>query len=589
MNKVSHTAHPRPDFARADFQLLNGSWQFAFDDEDQGVKDRWEQPGHTLPMTIEVPFCYQSKQSGIHTDEIHPIIWYRRAFTIAPDWAGRHVWLRFGAVDFEAWVYVNGRMVGSHRGGYAPFGFDITPYLVEGENDLCLRVVDTPDLSQPRGKQYWQRGLMGCWYTPTSGIWQSVYLEATGHHSFDVIHVTPDIDSREARINTLIVGEVKTPLMIEYEVSLDGRITHRGQWQTTTPRANLTLDMREAGVDSMRYWRPEDPALYQLTLTLKQEEQPLDCVTTYFGMRSVEVKNGQVLLNHQPIYQRLVLDQGYWPDTLLTPPDEEAIIADVKWIKELGFNGVRKHQKVEDPRFYHWCDRMGVLVWGELPASYTYNNQMLQNNVNGMMDFINRDYNHPSIIAWVPLNESWGVREIYADPKQQAAARMLTQLCYAADGTRIISANDGWEQTETDICGLHDYAADGETIARHFADRAQVEQTGCDWRLAYAKGVVPSGKEAFIITEYGGIAMQNKGAQEDMGGMATWGYHDKVEDEDAFLARYEDVTSAIFDIPYCVGYCYTQLTDVMQEINGLLGPDRVSKADPAKIRKINRA
>ena len=214
---------------------------------------------------------------------------------------------------------------------------------------------------------------------------------------------------------------------------------------------------------------------------------------------------------------------------------------------------------------------------------------MLQNNVNEMMDFINRDYNHPSIIAWVPLNESWGVREIYADPKQQAAARMLTQLCYAADGTRIISANDGWEQTETDICGLHDYAADGATIARHFAERAQVEQTGCDWRLAYARGVVPSGKEAFMITEYGGIAMQNKGAQEDMGGMATWGYHDKAEDEDAFLARYEEVTNAIFDIPYCVGYCYTQLTDVMQEINGLLGPDRVPKADPAKIRKINRA
>ncbi|NLX83836.1 MAG: glycoside hydrolase family 2 [Clostridiales bacterium] len=588
MQNTAKSAHPRPDFKREDYQLLDGAWQFAFDDKNLGIKDHWDRPGHPLNMTIQVPFCYQSEKSGIHTDEIHPILWYRRAFSINPNWDGKHIWLRFGAVDFEAWVYVNGRMVGSHKGGYAPFGFDITQYLVQGENDLCLRVVDTPDLSQPRGKQYWQRGLMGCWYTPVSGIWQSVYLEATGCSSFESIHVTPDIDRCEARIDSLITGKMAAPLTLGYEVSLDGKTTHRGQWQSTTPRANLTLDMREAGVDSLRYWRPEDPALYQLTLTLYQENKQLDRVTTYFGMRKIEVQNGQVLLNHQPIYQRLVLDQGYWPDTLLTPPDEEALIADVQWIKKLGFNGVRKHQKMEDPRFYHWCDRLGLLVWAELPACYTYNNQMLENNFGAMMDFINRDYNHPSIIAWVPFNESWGVREIYADKKQQSAARMLTQLCYAADGTRIVSANDGWEQTETDICALHDYAADGKTLKQHFADRAQVEKTGCDWRLAYAKGVVPTGEEAFIITEYGGIAMQNKGAQEDMGGMATWGYHDKVADEEAFLKRFEDVTSAIRSIPYCVGYCYTQLTDVMQEINGLLGPDRVPKADPDKIRAINQ-
>ena len=187
----------------------------------------------------------------------------------------------------------------------------------------------------------------------------------------------------------------------------------------------------------------------------------------------------------------------------------------------------------------------------------------------------------------MPLNESWGVREIYADPRQQAAARMLTQLCRAADGTRLVSANDGWEQTETDICALHDYAADGATIQKHFASREQVEKTGCDWRLAYARGVRPTGEEAFLVTEYGGIAMRSRGEQGEMGGMATWGYHDKVEDEEAFLRRYEDVTAAVRAIPYCQGYCYTQLTDVMQEINGLLTPGREPKADVVRIRRIN--
>ena len=586
--KIPRPEHPRPDFERSSFFNLNGTWRFAFDDGSRGLREGWEQPGHVLERDILVPFAYQSERSGIGGDEIHPILWYRRAFTLPADMVGKRVWLRFGAVDFKTTVWVNGRCAGSHVGGYTPFGFDISQLLKEGENDLCLRVQDEPDLAQPRGKQYWQRGLMGCWYTPVSGIWQTVYLEATGPYAFESVLVTPDIDQCTARLDVQLSDTPPRPLTARFVVKLNGELQQTASFEMDKKRASLTLDMRVEGVDSPRLWSPKSPTLYELEAVLEDAGGASDSLRTWFGMRSIEVRNGQVLLNHQPIYLRMVLDQGYWPDTLLTPPSDEAIRADVQWIRDFGFNGVRKHQKIEDPRFYHWCDRLGLLVWGELPSSYEYSQDMLQHSMNDLHRFIRRDYNHPSLIAWVPLNESWGLREIYADPAQQAASRMLTQLCRAADPTRIISANDGWEQTETDICALHDYAADGAALRKHFASREQVEKTGCDKRPAYAKGVAPTGREAFLVTEYGGIAMQSKGIQEDMGGMATWGYHDKVADEEAFLARYADLTQAILDIPYCQGYCYTQLTDVMQEINGLLTPEREPKADVARIRAINR-
>ena len=222
-----------------------------------------------------------------------------------------------------------------------------------------------------------------------------------------------------------------------------------------------------------------------------------------------------------------------------------------------------------------------------MPSCYEYGLQTVSNLANTLTDFISRDYNHPSIITWVPLNESWGVREIYTDKTQQAAARMLTQLCRSLDPIRLVSANDGWEQTESDICALHDYAAEGEVIHKHFDSREQVEQTACDHRMCYAQGAQYTGKEAFLITEYGGIAMSSKGIQENMSGMQTWGYHDKVQDEEAFLKRFASVTDAIRELPYCQGYCYTQLTDVMQEINGLLSPDRQPKVDPESFRKLN--
>ena len=590
MSAIPRSEHPRPDFMRDTFYNLNGEWQFAFDDADAGLAEGWQEPGRALPLRITVPFAYQTKLSGLGpTDAIHPVIWYRRSFAVPPEMAGRRVLLRFGAVDYRCAVYVNGSLAGTHVGGYTPFALDVTRLLKDGENDLCLRVEDWPDCVQPRGKQYWREGLMGCWYTPVSGIWQTVYLEAAGEIALQRLHVLPDVDRRMFTAEIVLDRLPDGPLEAELEVSFEGRLCRRVTATIQDRQARIPVDMVVRGeLSAVRLWSLERPDLYDLKVRLMRNGEALDQVITYFGMRKVEVRSGRVYLNNRPIYQRLVLDQGYWPDSLLTPPSDEALRADVQATLDFGYNGARKHQKIEDPRYYYWADRLGMLVWGEVPSGYDFCPEEVENLGRELTAFIERDFNHPSVICWTPLNESWGISQIYADPRQQAAARMLYQLTKALDGTRLCSSNDGWEQVDTDICGLHDYAGDGATLARHFADRGEVEKHGCDIHACYARGHQPTGEEAFLVTEYGGIAFSSIGAQGEMGGMQTWGYHDKVTDEEAFFQRFESVTRAIREIPYCQGYCYTQLTDVMQEINGLMTPDRHPKVDVERFARINR-
>lgn len=586
---IPRPEHPRPDFVRDTFLNLNGIWQFAFDDADVGLQEGWYRPGYQLDREIMVPFCYQSEASGIGpTDEIHPIMWYRRSFTVPEDMKGKRLLVRFGAVDFEATVYVNGHAIGSHKGGYTPFALDATPFLEEGENDLCVRVEDRPDPIQPRGKQYWQRGLWACLYTASSGIWQTVYLEAVNDLRIEYIHITPDVDRGLASVEVLLNRVPEREVTLSLDVTLAGKKIRKVTASTTNRNVTICVDMdtRETFCP-VALWSPDDPALYDVRVQLLDENARLDQVDTYFGMRKIEVRDGIVYLNNDRLYQRLVLDQGYWPETMITPPSDEAIRVDLEWTKKLGFNGARKHQKIEDPRYYYWADKLGVLVWGEVPSPFAYTGETVRNLTDTLQEFICRDFNHPCIITWVPLNESWGVPQIVANTRQRETATMLYHLTKAADGTRLCSGNDGWEQAHTDICGLHDYTSRAEMLRKHFADRDFIEQQTCDGRRAYADGYACTGKEAFMVTEYGGIAFANIGIQGEMGGMETWGYHGKETDEEAFFERYEACTQAILDIPYCQGYCYTQLTDVMQEINGLLTPDRQPKMSVARLSKQN--
>ncbi len=587
---IPRPEHPRPDFQRDCWLNLNGEWDFAFDDRNEGLSGKWFLPEHALCLKIQVPFAYQTKMSGIGpTDEIHPILWYRRKFTLQQAMKGRRILLHFGAVDFRADIYVNGSKVGSHRGGYTPFSFDITRFLKEGENDLCLRAEDRPDCTQPRGKQYWERGLMGCWYTPVSGIWQTVYLEAVGKIGLARIHIMPDYDRHSCNMDIALDDTPESPVEIGIKLSCNNRPVLSLHTETRSRRISVPIDLFIRDHHETLYvWTPDKPELYDVDITLRLGEEKLDHVHTYFGLRKVEVRDGKVYLNNSPLYQRLILDQGYWPDSLITPPSDEAIQEDIRLTLALGYNGTRKHQKPEDPRYYYWADKMGLLVWGELPGAYEFSEITVTNLFETLKGFISRDFNHPSIIAWVPLNESWGVPQIYMDSRQQALARMLYHAAKALDGTRLVSVNDGWEQVETDICALHDYAAEGDVLAVHFALRETVERHGCDWRSSYANGVEPTGKEAFLITEYGGIAFTDIGLQGDAGGIESWGYHDKVTGEEAFFERFQSLTDAIRSISYCQGYCYTQLTDVMQEVNGLLTPDRKPKIDIARFAALNR-
>lgn len=582
--------HPRPDFMRDTFYNLNGPWAFAFDDRNAGLAEKWYRPDITFDRTILVPFPYQCEMSGIGpTDEIHSVVWYRRRFCVPADMKGRRVLLRFGAVDFRTRVYVNGQLAGSHTGGYTPFALDVTDLLIDGENDLCVRAEDWPDCTQPRGKQYWKQGLMGCWYTPVTGIWQTVYLEAAGDCRISHIHITPDVDRDEMTAEIALNRFPGAGTEIEMTVSLEGRLVRRVIATAGDRTVRIPVHMAAQGAhESVALWHPDHPSLYDVRVRVLTDGEMQDDVRTYFGMRKIEVVDGRVYLNNERLYQRLVLDQGYWPQSLLTPPDDEAIQADIAWTKKLGYNGARKHQKIEDPRYYYWADKMGLLVWGEVPSAYDFTDESVRSLADTLAGFIERDFNHPSIITWVPLNESWGVPRIYANARQQSAARMLCQMTKALDGTRLCSVNDGWEQVGGDFCALHDYADKGEILAGHFADRAQLEKSTNDMRHCFAQGETPTGQEALMVTEYGGIAFSNQGQQGSMGGMSTWGYHDKVDNEEAFFERFAALTGVIWAIPGCQGFCYTQLTDVMQEVNGLLTPDRKPKMDVDRLARINR-
>lgn len=573
------TEHPRPDFYRKDWLNLNGIWQFEFDEKDAGLRGKWYDTEHTFGREIEVPFCYQCGKSGIGIEKLIDVMWYRRKFSLPGSFGDKKILLRFGAVDYETGVYVNGQYIGCHTGGYTPFAFDITDALKDGENDLCLRVADRPDRQQPRGKQYWKEGWKRCWYTPVSGIWQTVYLEAVDPSYLERIHITPDIDEGTAEfsltLNEVPADDTEALITITRENEPERRVRVKLNGINT----RILVDMTDPeGIEDVHLWSPADPALYDVSVQLVGNGFPGDCVKTYFGMRKIEEKDGYIMLNNRPLYLRMVLDQGYWPDTLLTPPSEEAIRNDVELTLKMGFNGARKHQKPEDPLYYYWADRLGLLVWGELPAAFEFSERAVMNTSETLYGMIERDYNHPSIIAWVPVNESWGMTRIYANQSMQQTALMLYHQCKALDSTRPVSTNDGWETVECDIFGLHDYTAEGERLSGHFADEDRLVHYAVDGRMNCASGFIP-GKIPLMVTEFGGISISGVGE--------GWGYNGKVKDEEEFLNRLGDQIEGIHRIKDCRGYCYTQLTDVRQEVNGLLTPDREPKVNIDRVRELN--
>lgn len=576
--------YPRPQFVRRDWVNLNGSWQFDFDDENRGIRQRWFD-GRELPLEITVPFCFQSPLSGIGDLGFHEVVWYRRTFEVPTAWAGKDVLLHFGAVDYRAKAWVNGGLAVEHEGGHVPFQADITHLLKPGENLLVVRAEDpSRDVTIPRGKQYWEQKSARIFYTRTTGIWQTVWIEAVCPAHVDEVRFTPDLFTDSVEVLARIQGyhpgqELRVQISFQGETVADDRIqlqaeSVRRRFDLRDPNAHRTFPG-----NGSRTWSPETPNLYDVVLTLTQDGQELDRVESYFGMRSVEIKDGKFLLNRRPFYQKLVLDQGYWPESLLTPPSDEAIRHDIEMALAMGFNGVRKHQKVEDPRFLYWADKLGLLVWGEMANTYQFSDQAVERVTREWMEVVRRDYNHPCIVVWVPCNENWGVPDYLNDPRQAHHLDTLYHFTRSVDPTRPVVSDDGWGHARTDLLTIHDYSPVGDTLRQRYSmPPEEIARLLPGGRMLYCPGYGYRG-EPILVTEYGGV-----GYKPDAG--ERWSQN-RAETPEELLERYRDLTHNLMDCPNVLGFCYTQLTDVEQEINGLLTYDRRAKVDPERIRKVN--
>lgn len=577
---VPRKEYPRPDFERKQWQTLNGEWEFLFDEKNE-IEDKQKFFSCEYTHKIIVPFCYQSSLSEIGEKRDCDVVWYRRSFEIQHDTLeNRSLLLNFGAVDYEAKVWLNGEYLGKHEGGHTPFSFNISHVVRDGNNQLVVKATDYDNTDKPRGKQTWTGEKFGCWYTPTTGIWQSVWMEYAGRTFVERVKLTPDLDTLTAMCDLFLSSNNAVMVQLEAHLTVDGEYRSLGRQQVVCRNGYGRAVICFSDFDVRRdviLWAPEHPNLVDVDITVFDGFQN-DEVHTYFGMRNIGTQDGLFMLNGDTYYQRLVLDQGYWKDSLLTPPSDEAIIQDIKLTKELGFNGARKHQKIEDPRYYYWADKLGLLVWGELPSCYDFNDRAVFRASDELSEFIRRDYNHPCIVTWVPLNESWGVRHIQTNVIQQNYARMLLYQIKALDPVRLVSANDGWEQvTETDIFTVHDYSLFPDNTDK-YDNMDQEFKSAIQGRMLFAKGNHYRGQPV-MMTEYGGIAYSD-------GNNDSWGYFGKVKNDEEFLARLEPVTSFLLSSRKFSGFCYTQLTDVMQEVNGLLTEERKPKLSIEQLQRI---
>ena len=575
---VPRQEHPRPDMARADWQSLNGPWEFEFDDADKGQAERWHAGSRKFSKKILVPYCFQSKLSGIADPAFHDVVWYRRSLQIPESWRSKRIQLHFGAVDYEARVWVNGDFAGSHRGGHVSFSVDITDLVKSGGNTIVLRVSDpSTDRTIPRGKQYWKEKSERIWYTRTTGIWQPVWIEAVDAVHIKRLRITPDVDRSQVGIEVLM-SRVAPELKLRISAKKDGALQGRAEVDLSQARSTATLPL-----ENQQLWSPERPNLYDLSIEVISGDRVLDKVDSYFGQRKVGVHAGKFYLNNAPYYLKLVLDQGYWPDSLLTPPTDDAIQHDIKMTKAFGLNGARKHQKVEDPRWLYWCDKIGFIVWGEMANAYDFSEEYVERFAQEWQEVIARDYNHPSIVAWVPINESWGARQILTSAVQQEHVKSLYHLTRSLDQSRLVVDNDGWEHTDaTDLFTLHDYARTGEEMAAKYkileTDPARIPRNG---REALAFGYKYNGTP-FMMTEFGGIAYRVGTPLAEN----EWGYSGIEPTKEKMLARLRGLIKALRANSAIAGYCYTQLTDVEQEINGLMTYDRKPKASPDEFAEI---
>jgi beta-galactosidase/beta-glucuronidase len=567
--------YPRPQLRRTQWTSLNGPWDFALD-----PTAAWRSPEDvTWTQRIEVPFAPETVRSGVGDRGHYKACWYRRTFEMeATPGEQERLILHFGAVDYEATVWFNGTLAAQHVGGYTPFELDVTDLLSVTELDeIVVRAFDDPgDLAKPRGKQDWQLEPHSIWYPRTTGIWQTVWLERVPAVRIVQVEWTATLDRWEIGLDLHTIGGNGHRLKVSVRLRVDDIVLVNDVYLVVADEAHRRIALSDPGIDDFRnelLWSPESPKLIDAEITLLDESGiTLDKVTSYTALRSLAVQGDRFVLNGRPYPLRLVLDQGYWPGTGLTAPDDDALRRDVTLARAMGFNGVRKHQKIEDPRYLYWADRLGLLVWGEMPSAYRFNARSVDRLTREWMEVLRRDASHPCLVAWVPFNESWGVPNLADSARERDYVQALYHLTRTLDPTRPVVGNDGWESVATDVIGIHDYDADPARIARRYASFEDLprlfkrERPG-GRQLVLARHV--DRDQPMVLSEFGGIALARQSS-------ATWGYSE-ARDTDDLRRRYRALLDAVRGIEVFAGFCYTQFADTYQEANGLLYADRSPK------------
>lgn len=560
---VPRPEHPEPQAQRTEWLNLNGEWEFAESDEDTAAAMLTDA---AYPDRITVPFCRESKLSGLERKGFVKHVWYRRTFEVPQNWRSPRVRLHIGACDWRTWVWVNGEPVGTHTGGNAAFAFDITSVLKTGTNAVVIHAFDdTRSGLQPLGKQSRREESHGIFYTRTTGIWQTVWLEGVGATFVARYDVDPDPAQQRILVNVALDGPVKG-LTLRAEVTAEGKSVSMAEVPAIWRNNVLT-----APVPKPRLWRVQDPFLYDLKLSLVRDGATVDEIAGYFGMRRVSIEGAAMLLNGEPVFQRLVLDQGFYPEGVWTAPSDAALRGDIELSQACGFNGARLHQKVFEPRFLYWADKLGYLVWGEYPSfGADYHNPAVNAPLlEEWLEIVQRDRNHPAVIGWCPFNETGTESGIL-----QAAVVRATR---AIDPSRPVIESSGYAHTIADpeVLDAHDYNQNPDLFRQQWnqffswRDKADLPAR---YHLQ-AAAMVP-----FFISEYGGI-----GWSIEQGG---WGYGNTPENLEAFYTRFKGLADALLDNRFMFGLCYTQLTNVEQEQNGLYLYDRTPKFDVARLKAV---
>ncbi len=579
MTSFPRPEHPRPQFQRADWVNLNGRWTYVFDfgrsGRQRGFQDKEGFADMTHGGVITVPFCPESKLSGVqHTDFIE-CMWYHRELIVPAAWDGRRVILHFGGVDYDAEVFIDGVSVGRHWGGTVAFGFDITAHIIPGETHNLVVYVqdDVRSGHQPAGKQCPDFRSRGCHYTRTTGIWQTVWMEAVSEFGLQDVQITPDLDRQRFVIVPAFYG-LQSGLRLRATLT-DGETIVAQRESAAANGVYSDLLLQEA-----RSWSPDSPFLYDLVLEVLDGDLVLDTVTSYAGLRKIHIEGNQVLLNNEPLMLRLVLDQGFYPDGIWTAPSDVALKRDIELALRSGFNGARLHQKVFEPRFHYWADRLGYLTWGESsswgiditdPVS-------ARNFLTEWREIVVRDRNHPSIIAWTPFNET---REGAGHPQHARLHADAYDLTHHLDPTRPVNDASGYVHVKTDLWTVHTYNQDPDSLREQLRPdpEAGVWRNAPDYEVSYAG-------QPYIVDEFGGIKWIP--AADQVFAEDSWGYGEDPQTLEAFYARLEGLVDAVLSHEHICGFCYTQLTDIEQEQNGIYNYDRSTKFDMQRIAKIFR-